>query len=332
MTWQEALQDYFDKLKPEPQQWLRKWVLLDAPLLAEIEDTESLTALFRQKGKLVHTALLRTLVWQTLGLVLAGIEEPVRGNIRSFWYNFIDPLYSRHKLYKEIRSDDPSFQRFLEQADETLLRGPEDQVKKTYTADLNEQTIQEFVFAGIFKYSGPFEFQDSKPGQALVGRGTASIVLFCEKEGLLNLIKEAYQDHGISIMCSNGNPSTLSLELFSDQLKAKKIANLSLGGLVDYDPQGFIIADDYLEKFQAFGFKIRSFTMLTSLALFTDKALAEDYNDLEKVSPNKEKQTQAWFEKTGGIHGKRRSIHLNKASKPRIRKAWTQWINEQKED
>jgi hypothetical protein len=97
MTWQEALQDYFDKLKPEQQQWLQKWVLLDAPLLAEIEDTETLIALFKRNGRLVHTALLRTLVWQTLGLVLVGAEDPVCGNIRTFWYSFVDPLYSRQQ-------------------------------------------------------------------------------------------------------------------------------------------------------------------------------------------------------------------------------------------
>jgi hypothetical protein len=301
-------------------------------LLADIDDSASLIALFRKNGELVHSHLFRTLVWQTLGLVLAGLKDPLRSNIRSFWYEFVDPLYSRHNLYREIRGDDPDFLAFLEEADEETLRESEDQIKKRSTVKLTERTIQEFVFAGIFKYSGPFEFKDSKTGQALVGRKTASIVLFCEKEGLLNLMKEAYREHGISIICSNGNPSTLSLEEFSDQLKAKKISHLSLGGFVDYDPPGFTIADDYVEKFQAFGFKLRSFTMLTSLELFTEKALAEDYNDLEKVKPNKEKQTQAWFEKTGGIHGKRRGIHLNKASKPRIRKAWTKWIQEQKED
>jgi hypothetical protein len=328
MTWQEALQDYFDKLKPEQQQWLQKWVLLDAPLLAEIEDTETLIALFKRNGRLVHTALLRTLVWQTLGLVLAGLEDPIRSNIRTFWYNFVDPLYSRHDLYKEVRDDDPSFQKFLEQADEELLRGPEDQVKKTYTSDLNEQTLQEFVLAGIFKYSGPFQFEDSNATQ-LVGRGTASIVLVCEKEGLFSLIRQAYENHGISVMCSNGNPSTLSLEQFTDQLKAKKIVNVSMGCLVDYDPKGYEIACDYSAKFQVFGLKLRSFTILTSLELFTEKALAEDSYALPKPEG---KAAKAWFEKTGGINGEKRGIHLNKATKPRIRKAWTRWIAEQKED
>jgi hypothetical protein len=36
-------------------------------------------------------------VWQTLGLVLVGAEDPVCGNIRTFWYSFVDPLYSRQQ-------------------------------------------------------------------------------------------------------------------------------------------------------------------------------------------------------------------------------------------
>lgn len=334
MTWQEALQDYFNNLKPPQQQWIQQQVVADAPLLQDVEDADIFVALFPFQGNLNHTALFKTLVWQTLGLVLCGAEEPIRGNIRTFWYNHVDPLYSRHKLYKEIRSDDPFYLEFLQELeeDDEIRLEPEDKIKKRSTVKLNETTIQEFVMAGVFKYSGPFQFKDSKTGQALVGRGTASIILVCEKEGLLSFVKQAYDQHGISIICSNGNPSTLSLEAFADQLKAKGIVNISPAALVDYDPSGFGIADDYLNKFMAFGFKIRRFTMLTSLDLFTEKALAESYNDLTVVSPSKEKMTEAWFQKTGGIHGKRWSIHINKASKPRIRKAWDQWIQKEKED
>lgn len=336
MTWQEALQEYFENLNPPQQQWLQEQVLLDAPLLQDVEDVAIFSALFPFQGRLNHTAFLKTLVWQTLGLVLCGEEDPCHGNIRSFWYNYVDPLYSRHKLYKTIRSDEPFYREFLEELDDDdkILRGPENQIKKRSTLKLSETTIQDFVMAGIFKYSGPFQFKDSKSGQALVGRGTASIILFCEKEGMLNFVKEAYQQHGISIFCSNGNASSLSLEVFADQLKAKGIVNVSPGGLVDYDPSGFGIYSDFLKKLIAFGFNIRRFTRLTSLQLFTEKSLATKYNDLnlETLPKNKRALAKAWFEETGGIHGLPRSIHINKASKARIRKAWNQWIKEEKAD
>lgn len=336
MTWQEALQDYFNNLEEAQQQWVLEHVRRDAPLLQEVEDRSTFLDLFQFQGNLNHTALFKTLVWQTLGLVLCGAEDPIRGNIRSFWYNYVDPLYSRHKLYADIRSDEPFYLEFLRELeeDDKILREPEYQMKKRSTVKLNETTLQEFVVAGIFKYSGPFQFKDSKTGQSLVGRGTASIILVCEKEGFLSFVKQAYEQHGISVICSNGNPSTLSLETFADQLKAKKIVNISPGAIVDYDPPGFGIANDYEAKFQLFGFKIRRFTMLTSLDLFTEKALAESYNDLniEKLAKNKKALAKAWFKKTGGIHGLSRTIHINKASKPRIRKAWEEWIRHEKED
>ena len=240
--------------------------------------------------------LFKTLVWQTLGLVLCEKEDPVKGNIRGFWYNFVDPFYSKHNLYKEIRTDDPEYQLYLLDLEpEEITRQPEDLIKKHSTVKLTETTIQAFVFAKIFKYTGPFQFKDGNAGQSLVGRGTASIILFCEKDGLYELVHEAYDDHKISIFCSNGNPSSLSLEVFTDQLKAKKIENVALLGLVDYDPNGFIIAHDYKAKFEAYGFGIKNFSILTSLDLFTEKSLKDDSYSLEKVHPRKENQVQAWL-------------------------------------
>ena len=34
------------------------------------------------------------------------VESHYLWQIRTFWYSFVDPLYSRHDLYKEVRDDD----------------------------------------------------------------------------------------------------------------------------------------------------------------------------------------------------------------------------------
>lgn len=338
MTWQEALTEYFNSLQEPQQTWLKKNVLLDAPLLTELPDEAALEQLFHRKDKLNHTAMLKTLVWQKFGLRLCDDIEPINGNIRTFWYQHVDPFYSHHKLYKGLKISPEEVKAIIEQMvvegediSQLLTRGGEDQIKKVSVQKTTENTLQQFVLEKIFRYTGPFKFIDSKAGQALIGRGTASIILYCEKEGLYNFIREAYDKHKISIFCSNGSPSTLSLEGFTDQLKAKKIVNVAIGTLVDYDPSGFIIANTFTEKIASFGLVVRSSTMLTGTSLFTEKALAEDSNELEDTSEGRKTINNEWMKLTNGINGQRRSIHINQAYKPRIRKAWTDWIAKEKE-
>lgn len=336
MTWQEALDQYFKQLPEAQQSWLRKHVVLDAPLLNDLPDVSALVALFPFGSHLSHTAMLKTFVWQKLGQVLSGEHDPIDGNIRGFWYQHTDPFYVHFKLYEQVKLSSAEFKPIVAnlradlECKELFLRGTDEQIKKASVIDLNQGVIQDFVLAQIFKYSGPFKFKDSKSGQALVGRGTASIILYCEKEGLFEFIRKAYDEQKISVYCSNGSPSSLSIEYFSEQLKAKKIENVALGTLVDYDPSGYIIAKTFTQKMKDFGFGIRSSTMLTSLSLFTENALVNGSSELDDSNHQKSKNN-AWFALTGGINGQRRCIHINQASRPRIRKAWIEWIEKEKE-
>lgn len=340
MTWQEALAHYFqthETLDEMNRAWLRAKVLMEAPLLTEL-DTADLVALVTRDDEVNHTLLIYTLVWQTMGRILAGNEDPIEGNLRGFWYTFVDPLYSRHELYKELTKS-PAFHAYIDalQAEGRFLHRTRKQlininskIRKAYCQDLCEDAIQQFVIKKVFRYQGPFSFKDPHAHLKLLGENRASIVFFIEKEGLFPTYCEKYHErHGISAIASKGYPSHLSLEYFADQLRGKKIKNVALGGLVDYDPAGFGIADDYRAKFEQLGFGIKSFTILTSTELFTEEALQTKSRDLEKVHPHKEKQTQAWFDRTQGIHGKRRGIHVNHAVKSRVHKAVAQWYKEQ---
>ena len=90
MTWKEALDEYYQShptLTDDNRAWLRKNVLLDAPRIDELERKQVL-ALFgttNAKGKFEfnNTLFVRTVLWQTLGHILAS--HFLSGNPRILW-------------------------------------------------------------------------------------------------------------------------------------------------------------------------------------------------------------------------------------------------------
>jgi len=329
MTWQEALDNYFlahETMNETNRAWLRDHVVMDAPLIREMS-AEQLDATFSKNGKTNHTRLLRTYVWQTMGLVLCGDADPVNGNVRAYWYRFSDPLYNHFGLYSRLE-DDPEFQNYLHHLDAKNNKDAPDRltsVRKSYVQDLTEDTIKEFVEQQIFRYQGVFQFENANEGWSLLGEGRASLIFFVEKQSLYNKIcKEIYNELGISVMASQGYPSLVNTEYFGDELRKKKIKNVGLGGLVDYDSDGWCIADTYRRQFEIMGFGIKDFTILTSLDLFTEATIAADSYPLRN-----DKESEAWFALTGGIHGKRMGIHANSASKARVKKAVKAWYHQQ---
>ena len=327
-TWQEALGKYYQShptLDESNRAWLQAEVVMDAPLLEEMT-REQIVATFQVDGRMSHARLVRTLVWQALGLILCGREDPLRGNLRSFHYRFSDPLYGSLSLYKSVSDKDPRFQDFLA-SDPDCGRG--ETAKKSYIGNLCEDVFAEYVAQKIFRYQGAFEIKNANEGNSKLGEGRASLLFFTEKQGLDDYCKRYYEEYRISTMFSRGQPSLVTAEYFADELRAKKIARLNLVGLVDWDPAGFQIARTYRRNFEQLGFGIKGFTILTSLDLFTEHALETKSYDLTNVAPGREKLTQKWFEETKGIHGKRRGIYVNHARQNRVDKKFNDWYKDQ---
>lgn len=337
MTWQEALQQYYANgpgMDDSKRAWLQKNVDLDAPLLVE-ETQDGLIALFAKDGELNHTRLLRTLVWQTFGQILAGERAKFTGNLRSFWYEVSQPLYHRTGLFGKILEmldlvDVPRWFRFWqEQEDSKDDRGLT--AKAKYINKTGETVFHEFVKQRIFRYQD-IGFRDKTAHLKLIGGGYASLIFFVEKEGLFEKYCQTYYDkYHISVIAGNGFPSAIGMEYFSDQLRAKKIKNVGLAGATDYDPFGTGIFNTYVDFFTEEGFGIKSATILTTPELFTEKALAEESVDLDAEYPHKKTQIDAWMAITNGIHGLRRGIHVDAASSPRMHKKVDQWYKAQTE-
>lgn len=336
MTWKEALDEYYQShptLNDDNRAWLRKNVLLDAPRIDELERKQVL-ALFgttNAKGKFEfnNTLFVRTMLWQTLGHILVGEIEPVSGNVRGLWYDYIDPMYQLFQLYGDITLEEPEFRLFLEERSQRhrgLLNLAElratSRAKKSYIEKLVGDCFKDFVANQILRYNGPFKIQDHLGGAGLVG-STGSLLFIVEKEGLVDYCYRYFDKYNISVLWGRGEPSLATCEYYSDQLKAKRIKRINYAMLVDYDPPGYLIARTYPRHFQIFGLETKGFTILTTPELFTAAALENYSEDIDKSGHKK--INDDWFKETNGINGKRRCIHVNKATKSRVDKAVDAW-------
>jgi hypothetical protein len=346
MKWQTAANNYFkhhETLNDENRAWLKAKVALDCKTLLDDMTREQIIQVAQDPKDHGFSAarLVRTLIWQTLARILCGDDEATGGNIRSFWYAYVDPLFTKAQLYKEV-ANDPSFVQYARALTDHFPYNrfsPAELVKeiaftKNYTLDLNEDCIRDFVINKIFKYQGPFMFADLTAQYKLVGTHQASLVLVCEKAGLWKFISKYHLLYGITIMCSQGNPSWVSIEYLAEQLEAKGIKNIHLATANDWDPNGFGIADDYAHKFETFGFKLKDRTMLTRLDLFLKDDLEQKAEDLTHLTGGKKTEAEAWFLKTQGINGRKAGIHIDQAVKDRIDKVVKHWVdaNAKKDD
>ena len=291
------------------------------------------------------TLLMYTLVWQTGLLIDAGVEEPIRGNQRSFWYQTVEPLYTNAGLLvlpkgpdfygmpsildaydEELRLVKPVDLRVMAAAGEGGRHG-------TYILSLISSSLDDFVIAGIFSFRDPFAFQDTREQFHLIGK-TPSIIYYTEKEGMWYLGQEFNHDPkaGISALASKGEIGYLTLEYFTAQLRGHKCRLLRVGAMCDYDPWGLEIAENFKAKLEmpVFGYPDGplevELTYLTSAKLFKPDAIAKKHRDLSGDQGNQEGRVQRWFEKTGGIDGKRWAMHLDNADKDRIRDTVRAWI------
>jgi len=314
------------RLPEQHFEWLQESIKLDAPDL-ELAITAELPVHF-PGGKdepppaINDSYLIRTFIWQCWVKIAAGLYDPVRGNIRSFWYQSLEGFYLHHDLLPREaatrwRDDD---------------NGPAARIIERMT-----EYFAQFVRRRIFWYRDQFRFQEPIESKKKRGVHRPGILFFTEKEGLWWLAEQLYKapKASVSVMASNGQVSLLNMEYFAVDL-SKKTWKLSIGAMCDLDPWGYAIAgalDEKLrflltalaeEKAQQTGGSVPTVEvttwLLTDASLFTAAQIAKarDYSaylvdPLPGEKPKKSVRTlvRNWFERTGGVNGKPLALHVD---------------------
>jgi hypothetical protein len=324
---QKLLEQLRQKLQPKEMKWLESHVKLGAPDLDTVASLE-LPQLFPGSPKeppprINDARLIKTFIWQCWVKIGAGLLKPVRGNVRSFWYQFLEGFYRKHGLL-------PTPGGFVRWRDSDA---PEDRIIEQMT-----KFFSDFVWHHVFWYRAEFRFQEPINDKKRRGVDRPGILFFTEKEGLWWLCEELYDavKRSVSVMASNGQTSLLNLEYFAAEL-SKKSWKLSIGAMCDLEPYGEAIAGALDQKMRHLlhGLaaeealltgrkppKIEVTTwLLTDAQLFTPaqiaagKDLSWALQDPEPGQPDPlaspRTQIRHWLARTGGVDGKPIALHVD---------------------
>ena len=300
------------------------------------------------RSPLNDAMLMRTLIWQQYLLTLDGQKDPLEGNLRSFWYQVVEPFYTKNNLL--ALPDGPDFdsltdtngvltlfKRAQKEPDLVLFSTISEGGRHgAYVLGLMAACFDEFVLNRVFSFRAPFTFFDPHPNYHIVGKKTPSFVLFTEKEGMWPLVKKLAASKGISAMASHGEAGLLTLEYFTSQLKGHYVSYIRLCALNDYDPWGWEIGNNARLNMQlnAFGNVEEDGSIaplqvdlhrLTTLDLFDAETIQTMKRDLSHLTGGKAREVADWMASGGGIDNKPYSLHVDNARRDRIEKAFDKW-------
>jgi len=177
-------------------------------------DKKRMLSYFRLYGanEINTKRVIKNLIYQMWRWIQKGIEEPSDGNIRSLWYK-IKTVLAQH----------------------SNILGSGD-------VDTFYSTLQEMVEdQKLFRYKD-FWFMDMNEPYRAIGAKNPEIILASEKLGHYLFIKKLADEQGVSFICLKGEPAVISMEYFSDDLKAKCGGKpLTIFSISDVDPAGYSI-------------------------------------------------------------------------------------------
>ena len=284
--------------KSDEWKWLRRNVEWDAPDLRKATTEEVLAVFGNGEGgslSVNDSRLVRTMLWQSWIKIQAEVDDPVDGNIRSYWYQRVEPFYRKHDLLH------------------AKTRERNGRATATAVAQTMTEVVGEFVGNRIFEYGGAFHFEAGMESLVKKGRNFPRILFFTEKEGLKKLADYAYnQVETISYVVSKGQPSFVNLEYFAKRFIGSRVGTMVIGAFCDWDPWGLQIAEQIDAKMrflgETIGFKVETY-MLTSRKLFMEEDIAAAH-DLS-TEPEHAKVVAHWMAWGGGIDGKPLALHLD---------------------
>lgn len=294
--------------------FLRRRVRLEAPDLRRITAEELPTYFERDQG-ISSSAFILTFVFQYFVRLKAQLEDPIRGNIRSFWYRKLARQLERLGLL-----DPPG-------GLSVTRTGP----RGRYMLKTMENSFETLFKQGFFRYR-ELEVYNHREKFRLMGRDEKRHLLYVEKEGMNWLCEEAHAKHSLHTYASRGSASWLDVDYLGEAIAKLAVRNLYVGALTDYDPWGIFIAEQIQSKLQhpVFGFRKVNLGILTSLDLFDPDVIELNKRYLLKGHEGKNdpvrKIVEEWIAQGGGINGEPYGIHMDHADRDRLHKRVAQWL------
>ncbi len=213
--------------------------------------------------------LMRNIIWQVRERIISGEKPPLRELIRTFWYMYIKPTLSRC---------------------ESLSDKPDNQYRQLIAIIVD--MVKDF---DLMKYKD-IGFRDENQSNRIAGENE-NVILFAEKIGEMDFLKDIHDKYKISVLALGGKPSVLNVEYFVDSLKKKGVhlnRSFYVFSIVDFDPHGWIVRDSFIEDLIFYGVKnIKLYDLIHPDMLTAEETKLSRY----RLTPAKrmERITSEWY-------------------------------------
>ncbi len=175
------------------------------------------------------TAMIRNIIWQTRERVQSQSLPPVHELVRTYWYMYIKPTLAR---VDSLSNEVDQYNNLVD-----VLVGM-----------VKDWQVMEYKDIG---------FRDDNAANRKVGIN-ANVILFAEKLGHYEFLKDMADKYQISIIALGGQPSVMNVEYFVDDLKNQGVnirRSFFLFSIVDYDTSGWIIRNAFIDDLNLYGIK-----------------------------------------------------------------------------
>ncbi len=173
----------------------------------------------------------RNVIWQIHEQIQAGHPPKFyikHGFIRGMWYH----IKARIDRYKQLRG-------------------------RYYGSMI--KALTDLVRAGVVSYQD-FNFRDRDEALHKLGTDNPYIIIYAEKDGLISVMEELHDLYGATIITLGGTPSLMSTNYLVGEMVATGLdlsREFACFSLVDFDPDGWDTAGDFLSNLKTFGLKNR---------------------------------------------------------------------------
>lgn len=245
--------------------------------------------------RIVMAWFVRSTLASLAGAIARGDEPGVIGNLRTLWYRYVRPAAMRAH--------------------------PDGEDKDSYRVTITQLNRMVFEWR-LLEYRG-FDLTDDYWEARRIGTTRPEVLVACEKQSQVRFLREVHQRTGATTLAWSGAPPGVTVENTARHawaaMRSRGRAHLPFRilALVDYDPEGHVIAGELERSLTQLGFETELHHIVTPDHL-TQAEIGYRKLPLTRRAVRNRTLLERWLARTGGVAGEPYRIRLE--SLPRARR------------
>lgn len=167
------------------------------------------------------------------------------------------------------------------------------------------------VESGLIRYRD-LGFRERRRQLRMMGKTHPHLVVFVEKESLIDHARALHRRFGVTVFVSGGLPSLIGAEFLCEDLLALGVREVVILSYCDHDVVGHDLPVWFAAQLRRYQVATREIRRLITPDLFTPEEIDRYAVPLRLDGPPQWRaRVRKWLEVTGGINGKALALHAN---------------------